>query len=144
MSVSPSLSDFQKRSEHFLNQTGRRPRILLSCIEGEGSPGRLKALAVVMADVGFDVDIAPVFSTHGALAKMACENDVHLVGISGWTRERADLKQQITQALADLGEENIKIHVEREETVSHQLVNPEDAQAPALRYAQESLTLLGA
>ena len=144
MSTSPSLADLQNRSEKFLESSGRRPRILLSRLDRDTSATQLKALAVVFADAGFDVDIGPGFSTHDAIAKMACENDVHVVGISGRPADHEALERDLTGALANLGEEEIKIHVAID-AIGHRLMDtPADFDTLAARSADKTLTLIGA
>lgn len=144
MSTSPSLADLQNRSEAFLENSGRRPRILLSRIDRDRSARQLKALAVVFADAGFDVDIGPGFTTHDAIAKMACENDVHVVGISGQSADQEAMVRDLTGALAKFGEENIKIHVENDTTDDRRVDTPGDFETFAARSADKTLTLIGA
>ena len=144
MSVSNSYTELQKRSENFLKITGRRPRILLTGANSQTSSKSLKAVAVVFADAGFDVDISPASADSVSIAKMACENDVHAVGISGWQGERDDLAKDITEALAGMGGDIIKVSVQSVETDSR-LENPHpDRERLAVQYAEKTLDLIGA
>ena len=76
------IESLRKRSEQFLEHEGRRPRILLTKMGQDGHDRGVKVVATAFADMGFDVDISPMFQTPGEAAKMAVENDVHLVGVS--------------------------------------------------------------
>lgn len=144
MSLSHSLDSLQERSDNFLRTTGRRPRVLLSRVDNNRSAGQLKALAIVFADAGFDVDISPGFSTHDAIAKMACENDVHIVGISGGHANQADPAVKITDALAAFGEYAIKVYVDNQMADERQMEHRPDFEKRAVRSAAEMLALIGA
>ncbi len=71
-----------KRTEGFKEKEGRRPRILVTKMGQDGHDRGIKVIATAFADFGFDVDISPMFQTPEEAARMAVENDVHLVGAS--------------------------------------------------------------
>jgi len=72
----------RKRTDDFLEKEGRRPRILVTKMGQDGHDRGIKVIATAFADLGFDVDISPMFQTPEEAAKMAVENDVHVVGVS--------------------------------------------------------------
>ncbi len=80
-----SLNKLRQRTEDFLAKHGRRPRILVSKMGQDGHDRGIKVIASAYADMGFDVDIGPLFQTPEEAAKMAIENDVHVVGASSLT-----------------------------------------------------------
>ncbi|MGE5843764.1 MAG: methylmalonyl-CoA mutase [Syntrophaceae bacterium] len=79
------IKGLQKRTENFLKQTGRRPRMLVTKMGQDGHDRGIKVVATAFADLGFDIDISPMFQTPDEAAKMALENDVHIVGASSLT-----------------------------------------------------------
>ena len=76
------IDAIRKRTQEFLEKEGRRPRILLTKMGQDGHDRGIKVVATAFADLGFDVDISPMFQTPEEAAKMAVENDVHVVGAS--------------------------------------------------------------
>ncbi|MEO6597317.1 MAG: methylmalonyl-CoA mutase family protein, partial [Planctomycetota bacterium] len=76
------LTAAQQRTKRFLEQHGRRPRILVAKMGQDGHDRGARVIASAFADMGFDVDIGPLFSTPEEVAKQALENDVHICGIS--------------------------------------------------------------
>ena len=72
----------QKLTKEFSINNGRRPRILTAKLGQDGHDRGIKIIATSFADIGFDVDIAPLFQTPKEIAKQAIENDVHIIGIS--------------------------------------------------------------
>jgi methylmalonyl-CoA mutase len=90
----PAMIDsLRKRTDDFMRRNGRRPRILLAKMGQDGHDRGIKVVATAFADFGFDVDISPMFQTPEEVAKMALENDVHVVGISTLAAGYAFLKQ---------------------------------------------------
>jgi methylmalonyl-CoA mutase len=73
----------RKRTAEFKKRAGRRPRILIADFSTSGKNRNIKILASALADMGFDVDISPSFQPPEKVAKMAVENDVHIIGLSG-------------------------------------------------------------
>lgn len=79
---SDTIAALRKRTEAFAGKHGRRPRILLTKMGQDGHDRGVKVVATALADFGFDVDISPMFQTPAEAARMAIENDVHVVGAS--------------------------------------------------------------
>ena len=101
----------RKRTDDFLEKTGRRPRILLTKMGQDGHDRGVKVVATAFADLGFDVDLSPMFQTPEEAAKMAIENDVHLVGASSLAAGHKTLVPQLIEALKKEGGEDIKVVV---------------------------------
>ena len=102
-----TLDSLRKRTEDFLNKHGRRPRILVSKMGQDGHDRGLKVIATAYADIGFDVDIGPLFQTPEEAAKMAIENDVHIVGASSQTAGHKALVPGLVEELKKQGGEDI-------------------------------------
>ncbi|MEM1121675.1 MAG: methylmalonyl-CoA mutase [Bacteroidota bacterium] len=102
--------DFQKArnlSNQFAELEGRRPRIMVAKLGQDGHDRGAKVIATSFADIGFDVDVGPLFQTPQEAAHQAIENDVHILGISSLAAGHKTLVPQTIQALADLGREDI-------------------------------------
>ena len=106
----------------FQRLEGRRPRILLAKMGQDGHDRGQKVIATAFADIGFDVDIGPLFQTPEETAAQAVENDVHVVGVSSLAAGHLTLVPHLRRALADLGREDIMI-------VVGGVVPPQDHQA---------------
>ncbi len=104
---SDAVDRVRARSEEFLTKHGRRPRILVAKMGQDGHDRGQKVIATAFADLGFDVDIGPLFQTPEEVAKQAVENDVHIVGASSLAAGHLTLVPQLKQALRDLGREDI-------------------------------------
>ena len=100
-----------KRTEQFQEKEGRRPRILVTKMGQDGHDRGIKVIATGFADLGFDVDISPLFQTPGEVAKMAIENDVHVVGVSSQVAAHKTLVPQLVEALKSEGGEEILVVV---------------------------------
>jgi methylmalonyl-CoA mutase len=85
--------------DHFVEQHGRRPRMLVAKMGQDGHDRGAKVVATAFADVGFDVDLSPMFSTPEEVARQAIENDVHIVGASSLAAGHKTLVPQLIQAL---------------------------------------------
>ena len=98
--------DIQKEIEVFAQDEGRRPRILVAKLGQDGHDRGAKVIATAFADIGFDVDIGPLFQTPEEAAQHAIENDVHVVGISSQAAGHKTLVPQLIDALRkqDAGE----------------------------------------
>ena len=98
--------DIQKEIEVFAQDEGRRPRILVAKLGQDGHDRGAKVIATAFADIGFDVDIGPLFQTPEEAAQHAIENDVHVVGISSQAAGHKTLVPQLIDALKkqDAGE----------------------------------------
>ncbi len=105
------IDAIRKRTDRFMEQEGRRPRILLTKMGQDGHDRGIKVVATAFADLGFDVDISPMFQTPEEAAKMAVENDVHLVGASSLAAGHKTLVPQLIQALKAAGGEDMLVIV---------------------------------
>ncbi len=101
----------QKLVEEFEKNDGRRPRILIAKLGQDGHDRGQKVIATAFADLGFDVDIGPLFATAGEAARQAVENDVHVVGVSSLAAGHLTLVPELREALAKEGREDIMIVV---------------------------------
>ena len=108
---SEAVDRVRARSEEFLSKHGRRPRILVAKMGQDGHDRGQKVIATAFADLGFDVDIGPLFQTPEESAKQAIENDVHIIGASSLAAGHLTLVPQLKQALTDLGREDILVVV---------------------------------
>jgi methylmalonyl-CoA mutase len=88
-----------KRTEQFQSKHGRRPRILVTKMGQDGHDRGIKVIATGFADLGFDVDISPLFQTPEEVARMAVENDVHVVGVSSQVAAHKTLVPKLVEAL---------------------------------------------
>ena len=107
-------SDFQKArtlADQFASLEGRRPRIMVAKLGQDGHDRGAKVIATSFADLGFDVDIGPLFQTPQEAARQAAENDVHILGISSLAAGHKTLVPATLQALQDLGREDIMVVV---------------------------------
>jgi methylmalonyl-CoA mutase len=105
------LASLRKRTADFEKQTGRRPRILLSKMGQDGHDRGVKVIATAYADFGFDVDLGPMFQTPEEAAKMAVENDVHVVGVSSLAAGHKTLVPKVIRELEKQGASDIKVVV---------------------------------
>jgi methylmalonyl-CoA mutase len=97
------IDALRKRTAEFEGKEGRRPRILVTKMGQDGHDRGIKVIATAFADLGFDVDISPMFQTPEEAARMAVENDVHLVGVSSLA---AGHKTLVPELMAALKKEN--------------------------------------
>ena len=105
---------FQKAREladQFAEQDGRRPRIMIAKMGQDGHDRGAKVVATGYADVGFDVDIGPLFQTPKEAAKQAVENDVHILGVSSLAAGHKTLVPQVIQELKNYGRDDIMVIV---------------------------------
>jgi len=101
----------RKRTDDFLEKEGRRPRILVTKMGQDGHDRGIKVIATAFADLGFDVDISPMFQTPEEAAKMAVENDVHVVGASSLAAGHKTLVPQLVENLKKKGGDDILVVV---------------------------------
>lgn len=101
----------QKAVREFALQEGRQPRIMVAKMGQDGHDRGAKVVATGYADLGFDVDVGPLFQTPEETAKQAVENDVHFLGVSSLAAGHMRLVPQVIQALADLGRRDIMVIV---------------------------------
>ncbi|MCO5725438.1 methylmalonyl-CoA mutase [Robiginitalea marina] len=107
-------ASFQKAlalSDAFARKEGRRPRILITKMGQDGHDRGAKVVATAYADLGFDVDIGPLFQTPGEAARQAVENDVHILGVSSLAAGHKTLVPELISALKSLGREDILVVV---------------------------------
>lgn len=86
-------------AEKFLNDHGRRPRILIAKMGQDGHDRGAKVISSAYSDLGFDVDISPMFSTPEEIARLAIENDVHVIGASSLAAGHKTLIPQLIEQL---------------------------------------------
>ena len=96
-------------AEAFAAREGRRPRMLVAKMGQDGHDRGAKIIATSFADVGFDVDIAPLFQTPAEVARQAADNDVHVVGVSSLAAGHKTLLPQLLTELRQLGREDILV-----------------------------------
>ena len=113
-SVAKEDEDFRKAKEladQFSEMTGRRPRIMIAKMGQDGHDRGAKVVATGYADLGFDVDMGPLFQTPEETAKQAVENDVHVVGVSSLAAGHKTLVPAVIAELKKLGREDILVYV---------------------------------
>ncbi len=113
--IQASVADFAAKA-------GRRPRMLVAKMGQDGHDRGAKVIATAFADIGFDVDISPMFQTPEEAARMAVENDVHVVGVSSQAAGHKTLVPQLIAALKKEGADDIKV-------VCGGVIPPQDYQA---------------
>jgi len=101
----------QQLADEFAKLEGRRPRILVAKLGQDGHDRGAKVVATAYADIGFDVDVGPLFQTPVEAAKMAVENDVHIIGISSLAGAHKALVPQVIEELKKLGRDDIMVIV---------------------------------
>ena len=106
-----SIERILERVGQFERDDGRRPRILIAKMGQDGHDRGQKIIASAFADLGFDVDIGPLFATPAETARQAVENDVHIVGVSSLAAGHLTLVPELKQALREQGREDILIVV---------------------------------
>ena len=98
-------------ADKFADLDGRRPRIMVAKMGQDGHDRGAKIVATSFADLGFDVDISPLFQTPKEVAKQAVENDVHILGVSSLAAGHKTLIPQVIKELKNYGREDIKVIV---------------------------------
>ncbi|NMH88611.1 methylmalonyl-CoA mutase [Flavivirga algicola] len=106
-----SFKKAQQLADVFAEQDGRRPRIMIAKMGQDGHDRGAKVVATGYADVGFDVDIGPLFQTPQEAAKQAVENDVHILGVSSLAAGHKTLVPQVIEALKSYGRDDIMVIV---------------------------------
>ena len=101
----------QKLTADFFELNGRRPRIMIAKMGQDGHDRGAKVIATSYADLGFDVDIGPLFQTPQEAAKQAVENDVHILGVSSLAAGHKTLVPLVLKELKRLGREDIRVIV---------------------------------
>jgi methylmalonyl-CoA mutase len=111
-SESMNDKDFEKAKElvlQFAQLEGRRPRIMIAKMGQDGHDRGAKVIATSFADIGFDVDIGPLFQTPAEAAKQAIENDVHVLGVSSLAAGHKTLIPQVIDELKQQGRSDIMV-----------------------------------
>lgn len=98
-------------TQKFEEEEGRRPRIMVAKMGQDGHDRGAKVVATAFADMGFDVDVAPLFQTPEEVAKQAIENDIHILGVSSLAAGHKTLVPQVVEELKKLGADDITIVV---------------------------------
>jgi methylmalonyl-CoA mutase len=106
-----AIDEVRARTAAFAASTGRRPRILVAKMGQDGHDRGQKVIATAFADLGFDVDVGPLFQTPEESARQAVENDVHVVGLSSLAAGHLTLVPELRDALAKLGRPDIRVVV---------------------------------
>ena len=101
----------RQKANDFAKSEGRRPRIMIAKMGQDGHDRGAKVVATGYADVGFDVDIGPLFQTPAEAAKQAVENDVHVLGVSSLAAGHKTLVPQVIEELKNLGRPDIMVVV---------------------------------
>ena len=109
MKQAETLDEVRKLSDQFAALDGRRPRILVAKMGQDGHDRGAKVIATGFADLGFDVDIGPLFQTPEEVARQAVENDVHVVGISSLAGGHKTLVPQLIEILRNIGRPDILV-----------------------------------
>ena len=108
---SAAIARVRARTQTFFDRNGRRPRILIAKMGQDGHDRGQKVIASAFADLGFDVDIGPLFQTPAETARAAVENDVHVIGASSLAAGHLTLVPALRAALAALGRPDILVVV---------------------------------
>lgn len=103
------ILEVKKMTDEFLENEGRRPRILIAKMGQDGHDRGAKVISTAFADLGFDVDIGPLFQTAEETALQAVENDVHVIGMSSLAAGHKTLLPQLVAELKKLGREDIVV-----------------------------------
>ena len=106
-----SFKKARELADIFAEQDGRRPRIMIAKMGQDGHDRGAKVVATGYADLGFDVDIGPLFQTPEEAAKQAVENDVHILGVSSLAAGHKTLVPKVIEALKNYGREDIMVIV---------------------------------
>lgn len=109
--VGDDIADMIRMTDEFLENEGRRPRVLMAKMGQDGHDRGVKVVSTAFADLGFDVDIGPLFQTPAETARQAVENDVHVVGMSSLAAGHKTLLPQLIDELKKLGREDIIVIV---------------------------------
>ncbi len=111
MKKDESFEKARQMADKFAELEGRRPRIMIAKMGQDGHDRGAKVVSTGYADVGFDVDIGPLFQTPAEAAKQAVENDVHILGVSSLAAGHKTLVPQVIEALKKYGREDIMVIV---------------------------------
>ena len=127
--TSPAVAQARDKVDEFAEAEGRRPRILVAKMGQDGHDRGQKVIATAFADLGFDVDVGPLFQTPGEVARQAVEADVHVVGVSSLAAGHLTLVPELRDALAALDRPDILV-------VVGGVIPPADVPTAARRWAR--------
>ena len=99
----------EEKADVFAKIDGRRPRIMIAKMGQDGHDRGAKIIATAFADLGFDVDIGPLFQTPAEVAKQAMENDVHVLGVSSLAAGHKTLMPEVNKELKKLGMDDVLV-----------------------------------
>jgi methylmalonyl-CoA mutase len=105
------VEEARRMAEEFEEAEGRRPRILVAKMGQDGHDRGQKVIATAFADLGFDVDVGPLFQTPDEVARQAVEADVHVVGVNSLAAGHLTLVPALRDALAELGADDVLVVV---------------------------------
>jgi methylmalonyl-CoA mutase len=105
----PEFQKARQMADEFAREDGRRPRILITKLGQDGHDRGAKVIATALADIGFDVDVGPLFQTPSEAARMAMENDVHVLGISTLAGGHKTLIPELVRELKSFGRSDILV-----------------------------------
>jgi methylmalonyl-CoA mutase len=108
---SPNVASVRERTDEFALAHGRRPRVLIAKMGQDGHDRGQKVIATAFADLGFDVDVGPLFQTPQEVARQAVEADVHIVGVSSLAAGHLTLVPELKAALTEYGRGDILVVV---------------------------------
>ncbi|MGH3467624.1 MAG: methylmalonyl-CoA mutase, partial [Thermocrispum sp.] len=108
---SPNVDNARSKVEAFADEEGRRPRILVAKMGQDGHDRGQKVIATAFADIGFDVDVGPLFSTPAEVARQAVEADVHVIGVSSLAAGHLTLVPALREELGKLSRADIMVVV---------------------------------
>ncbi len=106
-----NIEQVRQKAAEFERAEGRRPRILVAKMGQDGHDRGQKVIATAFADLGFDVDVGPLFQTPGEVARQAVEADVHIVGVNSLAAGHLTLVPDLRRELAELGRDDVMIVV---------------------------------
>jgi methylmalonyl-CoA mutase len=109
IAMDENFVEARRLADEFAQAEGRRPRIMIAKMGQDGHDRGAKVIATSFADLGFDVDIGPLFQTPAEAAKQAVENDVHVLGVSSLAAGHKTLVPQVIEALKAYGREDIMV-----------------------------------
>ncbi len=107
--MNTNFQQAREMADAFAAKAGRRPRIMVAKIGQDGHDRGAKIIATAFADIGFDVDIGPLFQTPKEVAMQAAENDVHIIGVSSLAAGHKTLIPELIQELRNIGRQDIKV-----------------------------------
>merc|ERR1712156_1063849 len=107
--ASNDIDEVEKKIDEFIEGEGRRPRILVAKMGQDGHDRGAKVIATGFSDLGFDVDVGPLFQTPEEVAQQAVDSDVHVVGVSSLAAGHKTLVPALVKCLADMGRPDVLI-----------------------------------